>query len=74
MQLLLRHVVRCVTMWRMTSETILEEYQQQKKVEQVVARVPEQLKQKAQEKCERLGIPLSFIIERALKEWIESDD
>lgn len=57
----------------MTAETILEEYKQQKKEEQVMARVSEQLKEQAQEKCKRLGVPLSFIIERALKEWVESD-
>lgn len=57
----------------MTAETILEEYKMQKKDEQVMARVSEQLKNEAQEKCKRVGVPLSFIIERALKDWIESD-
>lgn len=57
----------------MTSETILEEYKQQKKEEQVMARVSARLKEDAQKKCERVGVPLSFVIERALRDWIESD-
>jgi hypothetical protein len=58
----------------MTPEkSILEEYKSQKKDEQVMARVSAQLKEDAQEKCQRVGVPLSFIIERALKDWIESD-
>lgn len=57
----------------MTADTIVEEYKQQKKDEQVMARVSAQLKEDAQKKCERVGVPLSFIIERALKDWIESD-
>lgn len=57
----------------MTAESILEEYKSQRKEEQVMARVSEQLKDDAQAKCKRVGVPLSFIIERALKDWIESD-
>lgn len=57
----------------MTAETILEEYKQQQKDDQVMARVSEQLKRDAQDKCKRVGVPLSFIIERALKEWVESE-
>lgn len=57
----------------MTAETILEEYKQQQKDDQVMARVSEQLKKDAQDKCKRVGVPLSFIIERALKEWVESE-
>jgi len=58
----------------MTAETILQEYQSQKKDEQVMARVSADLKEEAQKKCTRVGVPLSFIIERALKEWIETDN
>lgn len=57
----------------MTAKTILEEYKQQQKDDQVMARVSEQLKKDAQDKCKRVGVPLSFIIERALKEWVESE-
>lgn len=57
----------------MTEQTILEEYRSQKKDEQVMARVPAQLKEDAQKKCDNLKVPLSFIIERALKVWVETE-
>lgn len=60
----------------MTTETLVSEYQQQKtqpKTEIVTGRVTEQVKERAQAKCERLEVPLSFVIERAVQEWADTD-
>lgn len=60
----------------MTTEAVLTEYQQKQlniKTEVVTGRITKELKERAQEKCERLGVPLSFIVEKAVQEWVDSE-